>query len=155
MKETNFCSRKCFSDFHRVTKKCVVCGDDFSRVKSQMSETPVCGLKCNRLYASVRMAEMNKELNPTRMTLETRTKLRKSKIKSDAKSYPKYFGVHEHRLVAAKKLGRPLKKGEVVHHMDHDKRNNHPENLKVFESQAEHARWHKNEIYNPEKNVTC
>lgn len=33
--------------------------------------------------------------------------------------------------------------GEVVHHINGDKRDNRPENLRVFSSQAEHARWHK------------
>ena len=39
-------------------------------------------------------------------------------------------------------LGRKLKPDEVVHHIDGNKRNNEPSNLKVFENQAEHARFH-------------
>ena len=62
--------------------------------------------------------------------------------KGDGKSYTKSFGVHTHRKVAELKLGRQLKPGEVVHHIDGNKRNNHPDNLMIFESQAEHARWH-------------
>lgn len=58
-------------------------------------------------------------------------------------SYEKTLGRHTHRIVAEQKLGRPLRKGEVVHHIDGNKRNNAPENLMVFKSQAEHARWHK------------
>lgn len=49
---------------------------------------------------------------------------------------------HEHRLVAEQKLGRPLRPGEVVHHIDGDSRNNAPGNLEVLASQAEHARLH-------------
>jgi hypothetical protein len=44
--------------------------------------------------------------------------------------------------MAAQMLGRPLLSGEVVHHIDRDKRNNRPENLMVFASQKEHAAWH-------------
>lgn len=89
------------------------------------------------------MALLNAELNPTRMTVETRTKLREAHMgRGEGKTYEKLFGVHTHRRVAELMLGRPLKKGEVVHHIDGNKRNNSPENLMVFESQAEHAAWH-------------
>ena len=47
-----------------------------------------------------------------------------------------------HRQVAEQMLGRKLRPGEVVHHINGDKHDNRPENLQVFENQAEHARWH-------------
>lgn len=37
-----------------------------------------------------------------------------------------------HRLIAEWKLGRKLTKDEVVHHMDDDTLNNHPDNLEVL-----------------------
>ena len=48
--------------------------------------------------------------------------------------------VYEHILVAEATLGRPLVKGEVVHHIDHDRLNNSPDNLQVFVSHSEHLR---------------
>lgn len=39
--------------------------------------------------------------------------------------------VLEHRLVLARKLGRPLLKHETVHHKDGDRGNNHPDNLEL------------------------
>lgn len=39
--------------------------------------------------------------------------------------------VLEHRLVMARKLGRPLLRTETVHHIDGDRMNNAPENLQL------------------------
>lgn len=47
----------------------------------------------------------------------------------------------EHRLVVSKKLGRPLRDGEVVHHIDGDKQNNRAKNLQVM-TRAEHYKLH-------------
>ncbi|GKX27862.1 hypothetical protein SH1V18_03420 [Vallitalea longa] len=89
------------------------------------------------------MKTMNEEMNPYRMTDETRKKVRQAHLgKGEGKSYKKYYGKHEHRVVAEKKIGRKLRDGEVVHHMDGNKLNNSPDNLKVFRSQVEHATWH-------------
>ena len=51
--------------------------------------------------------------------------------------------VREHVLIAEEKIGRKLKKNEVVHHMDGDKMNNNPENLTVV-TRGEHAKIHAN-----------
>jgi hypothetical protein len=58
------------------------------------------------------------------------------------RSYRKWHGRHEHRVVAEKKIGRRLRRGEIVHHKDHRKRNNAPANLQVLKSQSEHCRIH-------------
>lgn len=49
---------------------------------------------------------------------------------------------YEHRRVMERKLGRQLKPGEVVHHIDGDRTNNSPDNLEVFASNGEHLRHH-------------
>lgn len=92
---------------------------------------------------SQNMTRINVQMNPTRMDFPTRVKLRNSRLgKGQGKTYTKSFGVHTHRLVAARMLGRQLLSEEVVHHIDGNKRNNRPDNLMVFENQASHARWH-------------
>ncbi|QOJ37088.1 MAG: HNH endonuclease [Nitrospira sp.] len=57
-------------------------------------------------------------------------------------SYIKQDGKHQHRLVAQRTIGRPLRSGEIVHHLNGDKRDNRPENLEVLSSQSQHARLH-------------
>lgn len=51
--------------------------------------------------------------------------------------------VDEHIILAETKLGRPLKDGEVVHHIDKDKLNNDPNNLMIFASNSAHITYHK------------
>lgn len=43
-----------------------------------------------------------------------------------------------YREIAEKKIGRKLKPGEIVHHLDGDSTNDDPDNLFVCEGQSEH-----------------
>lgn len=77
------------------------------------------------------------------MTPETRAKLREARLGTGAgKTYTKRYGLHEHRVAAEEKLGRELLPGEIIHHIDGNLKNNSLDNLHVFPSQAEHARYH-------------
>lgn len=49
--------------------------------------------------------------------------------------------VRLHRLVMEAKLGRPLLATEVVHHIDGNKQNNHPDNLMLFDKNSQHLRY--------------
>lgn len=51
--------------------------------------------------------------------------------------------VRFHRLVMENMLGRYLKKGEIVHHIDKDKLNNSLNNLELLSSNAEHSVHHR------------
>lgn len=49
--------------------------------------------------------------------------------------------VFEHRLVMEQKLGRYLERNEIVHHIDGNKQNNHPDNLEL-KTNGEHITDH-------------
>ena len=116
---------------------CEECGKIVFQSPAQVrrSKQHFCSRKCHMIH-------MNRIMNPERMTPEVREKLRSAKLgKGKGKTYMKTYGRHTHRVVAEEKLGRPLKKGEVVHHIDGNKRNNDPSNLMVM-TQSEHCRIH-------------
>lgn len=119
-----------------VYGNCDHCGAPISMPPSQRarSREHFCSRQCH-------MAEMNAEPSPARMAKEVRQKLALSRL--DTGSYRKTSGRHTHRTVAGQIPGRPLLPGEAVHHISGDKRDSRPENLRVFSSQAGHARWHK------------
>lgn len=52
----------------------------------------------------------------------------------------KHFRVH--RLVMEKKLGRKLLSSEIVHHIDRNRQNNHPNNLELLEDHSTHRYKH-------------
>jgi HNH endonuclease len=58
----------------------------------------------------------------------------------DHPSRDRHGYVREHRLVMEQKLGRYLVPGEVVHHLNHVRDDNRPENLELYASNGEHKR---------------
>ncbi len=127
----------------KVWSTCDYCGKAFQKQAWEVRERNFCCREHFRHFASERMSKMNEELNPTRMTPETRAKLRKAHLDSgEGRTYAKEYSRHAHRVAMERKLGRKLKPGEIVHHIDGDKRNNDPDNLMLFPSIAEHSRYH-------------
>lgn len=50
--------------------------------------------------------------------------------------------VYEHIVIAEKKYGRTIKKGEPIHHIDFNRLNNDPNNLYLCENHKEHQDLH-------------
>lgn len=140
VKTNNFCGKDCYKMYkarNQIISSCFRCGKHVIKSPSKASKRDFCSKACN-------MKTLNEELNPTRMNMETRLKIRESRLnKGNGQTYEKTFGQHTHRWVAELILGRKLKPEEVVHHIDGDKRNNKPSNLIVFPSQSEHLEWHR------------
>ena len=125
-KKHHFCSRKCLANFSNKRKN----PDGYAKLKDYTN-------------MSLHMTQLNEDMNPTRMSSETRYKLRQARLgKGRCDGYSKIYNKAAHRVIAEKKLGRPLRDGEIVHHRDENKYNNNPDNLVVFSSQSAHAKHH-------------
>lgn len=144
IKAANYCCKECRHKATHSVLTCDTCGKQFERFTcAGVFEHNFCCRECAKAFTGPRMTRYNIEHNPGAMTESRRGALRSSHLgKGEGKTYTKTYGRHTHRIVAEEKLGRPLKPGEVVHHIDGNKRNNNPENLMVFASQKEHAEWH-------------
>lgn len=114
-----FCSRECANKNRQngLTVNCSFCGVDFYRRfgEQKRAVNQFCSKEC---YSN------NRILNSKKTT------------------YPKTGSKHTHIIVAEKALNRSLIEGEVIHHIDHNRKNNSIENLAVLPSQKIHARVH-------------
>lgn len=73
-------------------------------------------------------------------------------IEEDAHGYPTYrvpglcIKQKIYRLMAEWKVGHPLKRGTVVEHIDKDRKNFHPDNLKITPNKRSGKKSHKHKL---------
>lgn len=130
----------------KVTVICNQCGVQIEKLPWEIHDNNFCCREHFYKWNSKRISAYNRTENPMNKPggvfvsrLKRSLELRDS---GEGKTYRKFLGRHEHRVVAEMKLGRPLRPGEIVHHIDGNYRNNAPDNLAVLPSQAEHNRIH-------------
>lgn len=109
----------------KVSLQCHVCGTEYLVQPYRVPRSKCCSRQCLQTYAAGFSAVIQKARRGTG------TKHR----------YVKFNGRHEHRVMAEVKLGRPLMRGEIVHHKDDNGKNNHPDNLDII-TQSKHIKLH-------------
>lgn len=117
-----------------MTKTCPQCGCEFARPYKERG-AKFCGHRCAILA--------NQDPIQAGITEAVReTIANKLRGRGKGKTYPRMNGRPAHRVVAERKLGRPLRHGEIVHHKDENILNYDESNLEVLPGQAEHATRH-------------
>lgn len=150
-----------------IIRKCKVCNKEFSTYPSKIKIgrgkycSKVCCLKKTGIKKGQRLSretEFKKGEKPSFYKGFRHTQSRPGGRKYTQLHRPNHPDcdssgyVREHRLVAEQKIGRRLSSDEIVHHIDDDGLNNHPDNLEVMPKREHdkmninlniHKRWTK------------
>ena len=148
-RKQRFCSKNCCSRYHNrtrelkpnVTYTCVICGKVVSKYlepsKQAVNAMKYCSHKCQGIGFEGDghpMWKGGRQINDQGYILI---------YKPEHPHASNRKTVREHILVMEEHIGRYLKKGEVVHHINEICNDNRIENLMLFKNQAEHKKYHE------------
>lgn len=123
-------------------RKCVVCGKIVQRRRFRATiKRSTCGIVCrNTLIARTRTRE--DMLGPGNPNFKIGIKISQGYVYLYRPNHPhqRRGYIKKANLIVEKKLGRFLKKGEVIHHIDGNKLNDKPSNLKLYHTNSEHQK---------------
>ena len=133
-----------------MQKHCTYCGKLFELSRRQELKFERGTLFCGRPHQLRWIQQEFAGINAV-ASREVRGKALRDRVKREgATSYRKMLGRHEHRVVMEKHIGRALLVGEIVHHIDGNKRNNDVSNLLLM-TQSEHCRTHSLEYWDKKR----
>jgi hypothetical protein len=112
------------------------------KAEKQYRPCTQCGKEFTIAYESARFCSMRCYADSRRQPFIIKKGYKKVLLPSHPRADGKGY-VFEHIIIAETMLGRPLNRGEEVHHKDLDRGNNSPENLEVCASHAEHMKRHQ------------
>ena len=125
------------------TKPPVPCCIDGCDKMAENKSGGMCGMHAQRVRRYGDPHYVTSEADWKRLCREAHLKRVGDNVKPT--TYRKLHNRHAHRVIAEQMLGRPLKRGEIVHHVDGNKHNNDPSNLQVM-TQSEHVKLHLKEM---------
>lgn len=136
-----------FKTYPSINQKCCsrLCSDEFKKIKSYIRYKKICEV-CGEVFLPPRQAEGGKYCSYACSGKSCRIGLidRAGYWYCYVPEHPNctkqgYYA--EHRLIVESSIGRYLTDTEEIHHIDHDKKNNVIDNLRIM-SKSEHSSYH-------------